>query len=182
MKRIVCIIFISIMLITGCSYENIKIDNENKNEEQSVENTLENTEDDIKHMFDNKLLDSLKNSEDDVILIKDKLFIAQTNDIYLNPEEYMDKTIKWEGIYTEITNPETNEIYRFVIRNGPGCCGYDGTAGFEVLYEGELPNKDDWVEAVGKIEMVEEEGQEFLAIRLSELIVLDARGEETVIN
>ncbi len=93
------------------------------------------------------------------------------------------KTIRWEGIYTESTNLQTDESYKFVIRYGPGCCGNDGVAGFEILYDGEsTPNPDDWVEAVGKIEMIEENGAEYVAIRLSELNVLDERGQEFVSN
>jgi len=93
------------------------------------------------------------------------------------------KTIRWEGIYTESTNLQTDESYKFVIRYAPGCCGNDGVAGFEILYDGEsTPNPDDWVEAVGKIEMIEENGAEYVAIRLSELNVLDERGQEFVSN
>jgi hypothetical protein len=54
-------------------------------------------------------------------------------------------------------------IYNFVIRYGPGCCGYDGTAGFEVYWtppyeaaaagdpdtEKPYPQVNDWVIAEG---------------------------------
>lgn len=187
MKKIVCTVFIIMLLVTGCSGENKAEDqttetvqqNENQN---NTDNSSDNSKTLVEQVMDNALKDSQNNSEGDEIVLKDKLFIAQCNDIYLNPDEYMDKTIRWEGIYTESTNPVTNETYKFVIRYGPGCCGNDGTAGFEILYDGELPERNDWVEAVGKIEMVEEDGNEFVAVRLSELTVLDVRGQEFVSN
>lgn len=182
MKMMLLSILAMMLLFAGCADENKTMGANEQNNEQIIENASDNYKTPAEHIIDTEMIDSLKNSEDNVVLIKDKLFIAQCNDIYFNTEDYMDKTIKWEGIYTELTSPDTNETYKFVIRYGPGCCGYDGTAGFEILYDGDMPKKDDWVEAVGKVEMIEEDGQEFLAVRLSKLTVLDVRGEEYVIN
>lgn len=170
------------ILITGCSDENKAVEVELNNSEQKTEDISDNSKTPVEQIMDNALTDSIKNADGDEVVLRDKLFIAQCNDIYLNPDEYMGKTIKWEGIYTEATNPETNQTYKFVIRYGPGCCGNDGTAGFEILFDGETPNLNDWVEASGEIEMIEENGEEFVAIRLSELKVLDVRGQEFVSN
>jgi uncharacterized membrane protein YcgQ (UPF0703/DUF1980 family) len=177
MKKIIYIIVIIMILFTGCSGENKEIGAEQQSSEQSDGNDFETV---IDHILDEQLKES--NKATDEIIIRDKLFIAQCNDIYLNPDEYLDKNIRWEGIYTEAVNPNTNETYKFVIRYGPGCCGNDGTAGFEVLYDKDTPNVNDWVEVVGKIEMVEEDGNEFIAVRLSEIKVLDVRGQEFVSN
>ncbi len=183
MKALLCSILIIMILFTGCSKENKTEKQTNETFEQNGEtNKADNSKTLTEQVMDNELKSSLKNAEGDEIILKDKLFISQCNDIYLNPDEYMDKTIRWEGIYTESTNPETDEVYKFVIRYGPGCCGNDGTAGFEILYEGESPKLNDWVEAVGKIEMIEENKSQFVAIRLSELKVLDVRGQEFVSN
>jgi len=180
--KILCVIFIMMILITGCSDENKAVEVELNNSEQKTEDISDNSKTPVEQIMDNALTDSIKNADGDEVVLRDKLFIAQCNDIYLNPDEYMGKTIKWEGIYTEATNPETNQTYKFVIRYGPGCCGNDGTAGFEILFDGETPNLNDWVEASGEIEMIEENGEEFVAIRLSELKVLDVRGQEFVSN
>ena len=121
-------------------------------------------------------------------LIREKMFIAQVNDVYLNRNDYMGKTIKLEGLfkYGEAGGRE----YCFVIRNGPGCCGDDGQVGFEVswLPPGEAPESDrdvypkinDWVEAQGVLTRYEELGQGFLYLALSEINVLDKRGAEFV--
>ena len=116
-----------------------------------------------------------------IIEIKEKLFIAQVNDVYLNPDDYMGKTIKLEGIFKRETYGAQD--YCFVLRYGPGCCGADGNAGFEVMAEGaakNYPAVDDWVEAVGVLKSYEEDGFPFLYLALSSLTKLDKRGAEFV--
>jgi len=116
----------------------------------------------------------------DLVEIKEKVFIAQTNDIYLNPEEYLGKTIKYQGIYKNLTLEETGETIHYVIRYGPGCCGYDGEAGFEVAWAGGWPQVDDWCEVVGVLEIYEHNGMRYLRVALDSLIVLEERGAEYV--
>jgi zinc transport system permease protein len=125
-----------------------------------------------------------------VIEIKEKMFIAQTNDVYLNPEEYLGKTIKLEGLFKAEQYRESDPPYCFVLRYGPGCCGNDGNAGFEVAWDKEAraevsadnayPSVDDWVEASGVLKTYEEDGYPYLYLALSKLTVLDKRGAEYV--
>ena len=116
----------------------------------------------------------------EVIEIRERLFIAQTNDIYINPGDYIGKTIKYEGIFDcEYWEASGENIY-YVFRYGPGCCGYDANAGFEVIYGGEYPKKNDWVEAVGVLEEYEEGGVRYLRLNLLSLTVLEKRGKEYV--
>jgi zinc transport system permease protein len=116
--------------------------------------------------------------------IKEKMFIAQINDVYLNPEEYLGRTIKLEGLFKSERYGE--QSYCFVIRYGPGCCGNDGNAGFEVAWdnqdaaEGIYPDVDDWVEATGILQTYEEDDYPYLYLALSNLSVLDVRGAEFV--
>ncbi|MDR3356743.1 MAG: hypothetical protein LBO04_06100 [Spirochaetaceae bacterium] len=118
--------------------------------------------------------------------IKEKLFIAQTNDIYLNPDEYVGRRIKLEGLFKSDKYVGSNQTYRFVLRYGPGCCGYDGTAGFEVNWPPDqdtaYPAEDDWVEAVGVLDSYEEDGYPYLYLSLESLTVKDERGAETVLH
>jgi uncharacterized membrane protein YcgQ (UPF0703/DUF1980 family) len=115
-----------------------------------------------------------------VVEISERLFIAQTNDIYINTEDYLGKTIKYEGIFKTMYWPEENETFYYVIRYGPGCCGYDGEAGFEVSWDGEWPEEDAWCEAVGVLEAYEMNGWQYLRLALSSLTVLEERGAEFV--
>jgi uncharacterized membrane protein YcgQ (UPF0703/DUF1980 family) len=136
-----------------------------------------------------KKLEPVNNlSDNGPIEIKEKLFIAQTNDIYLNAEDYMGKTIKLEGLFKSVQYEGEHSSYCFVLRYGPGCCGNDGSAGFEVAWEtrqeegdkAPYPDIDEWVEAVGTLKTYEEDGYPYLYLALSSLNVLDERGAEFV--
>ena len=118
----------------------------------------------------------------DILDIPEKLFIAQTNDIYYNADDYLGRTIRYEGMYKNSAEwaKAGDETLHYVIRYGPGCCGYDANAGFEVAWDGGYPEADDWVEVVGVLEQYEEDGYEYLRLNLSSLKVLETRGAEYV--
>ncbi|MDR2606795.1 MAG: metal ABC transporter permease [Treponema sp.] len=119
-----------------------------------------------------------------LVEIKEKMFIAQTNDIYLNAEDYLGKTIRLEGLFKMEQYEGQEAPYCFVLRYGPGCCGNDGNAGFEVAWDSAsavpYPGIDEWVEAMGKLKYYEEDGYPYLYIALSSLKVLEERGAEFV--
>lgn len=115
-----------------------------------------------------------------VVEIKEKMFIAQSNDIYLNPQDYLGKTIKYEGIFRPTYWEEDDTTYNYVIRYGPGCCGADGEAGFEVTWDKEWPKEGAWCEAIGTLESYEQDGFTNLRVSLRSLKVLAKRGSEFV--
>lgn len=117
-----------------------------------------------------------------IIEIRERMFINQCNDIYLNPDDYRGKVIKLEGIYDGFVDKETGEKLNFVFRYGPGCCGYDGVAGFEFNYNGNIPNPQDWIEVVGVAEILEIDNYETVRLNAISLNVLDKRGKEFVAN
>ncbi|MDR1875726.1 MAG: hypothetical protein LBQ90_12035 [Synergistaceae bacterium] len=116
--------------------------------------------------------------------IREKMFIEQCNDIYLNPDDYAGRRIKLEGIYEENVDEESGEIFRYVFRYGPGCCGNDGVAGFECVVEpGALPKRGDWVEAIGTVEVGQDaDGLDYVVLKPSRLTVMEKRGAEYVNN
>lgn len=121
--------------------------------------------------------------DDGVIEIKEKLFIAQTNDIYINGADYLGKTIRYQGLYADTSDWDDaiDEVYHYVIRYGPGCCGYDGEAGFEVRWDGEWPEPNDWVEVEGTLcEEVFDSGMKVLYLNVDSLTVMEERGAEFV--
>jgi zinc transport system permease protein len=121
-----------------------------------------------------------------VIEIKEKMFIAQVNDVYQNADDYLGKTLKIQGIFKQEHYAGIDALYCFVLRYGPGCCGTDSDAGFEVAWDTSLlpdksyPQVDEWVEAVGTLDYYEEDGFPYLYLALSSLTVLDERGAEFV--
>jgi uncharacterized membrane protein YcgQ (UPF0703/DUF1980 family) len=116
-----------------------------------------------------------------VVEIKEKMFIAQTNDIYINKDDYIGKTIKYEGIFDTSTWRGNGKTYRYVIRFGPGCCPGDAAAaGFEVIWDRAYPKKNDWVEAAGVLEEYDDDGIPSLRLALTSLTVSAKRGKERV--
>ena len=118
-----------------------------------------------------------------IVEIKEKMFLAHVNDIYTNARDYLEKTIKLEGIFSQL--PYNEETFCFVFRYGPGCCVGDGYAGFEVTWAKEnaqpYPENDSWVEATGELNAYERNGYpQYLYLDLSSLNVLNTRGEEFV--
>jgi uncharacterized membrane protein YcgQ (UPF0703/DUF1980 family) len=122
--------------------------------------------------------------DDGILVIRDRLFIGQVNDIYLNTEDYLGKTIKLEGVYKK-EQYDDDKTYNFVIRYGPGgCCGYDGYVGFEIAMESyglSFPEPESWIEVTGVLKNYQE--NEFLSypyIDLTSIDVLKKRGKEYV--
>lgn len=119
----------------------------------------------------------------DVFEIKENLFLTQITDIYLNFEEYQDKTVKIEGLYGVFSSYEDeNEQVPVVFRYGPGCCGNDGWGGFLLDYDGEKPQENDWIEVIGRLEMVKQGIYTDIYIKPESLIIKQERGEELVYN
>ena len=126
-----------------------------------------------------------KAAQSDVVELEEDMFIAQLNDIYLNSDEYLGKTIKYEGMFTWWYLDETNMPYYLVYRDSPGgCCGTDGKAAFEVVWpdgsDKAYPNENDWCEVIGTLGSYEEDGYSYLHIILDSLTVKSERGAEYV--
>ena len=63
-----------------------------------------------------------------MIEITDNFFIEQTNDIYLNVNDYIGKTIKIEGLIYSYEGENGEKCYA-VVRNTPGVTGFIGSSG-----------------------------------------------------
>lgn len=114
--------------------------------------------------------DNNKNaSTDNVLEITDNYFIEQTNDIFYNTDDYIDKTIKIAGLIYTYEDYNTGDTFYAVVRNTPGCCGNDGLAGLDIRYDGEYPEEDTWVEIVGTIKTDVVAGEEIPAIKVTSL-------------
>jgi uncharacterized membrane protein YcgQ (UPF0703/DUF1980 family) len=125
-------------------------------------------------------------SDNGIVVIKEKMFITQINDVYLNSDDYLGKTIQLEGIFLCEQYDNEPEPYCFVIRYGPGCCGTDLNAGFVVKWDESrikpYPTIDSWVEATGELKTAEYGDYQYLYLDLSSLAVLSKRGAEVVLQ
>lgn len=173
MKKIFAAVLLFSILLSGCNshFTSADLSQEDAGETTPEENTG-STE-----TSQNVTAPSLSG---EVVVINEKMFIAQTNDIYSNTEDYLGKTIKYEGFLDVYENTDTGELHYSVVRYMPGCCGMDANAGFAVKWNNEYPEANDWVEAVGVLQEYEEGGIKFLHIELSSMTVLPTRGAEYV--
>jgi uncharacterized membrane protein YcgQ (UPF0703/DUF1980 family) len=123
-------------------------------------------------------------NDPNLVEIKERMFIAQVNNVYLNYNDYLEKTIKLEGLFKQEQAGTSNEPYCYVLRYGPGCCGDDGNVGFEVAWDKDLekpyPDVDSWVEATGVLKIEERNTYKYLYLELASLTALNTRGVEKV--
>lgn len=186
MKKIAIFVLLGIFVLAGCSKEGVKkLQTENsaaasESSEEWNEEWGDKKEAQASYEQQNNHTAVIEKPTGDIVEISEKLFIAQTNDIYLNPEEYLGKEIRYEGIFVSTYYEPEDKTYCYVIRYGPGCCGFDANAGFEVLWDGKVPQVNDWVRATGILEAYKNGEMSFLRVRLSSLEVLDERGAEYV--
>ena len=121
-----------------------------------------------------------QSNSDEIIQITDNFFIEQTNDVYLNINDYIGKTIKMEGLIYKYEDEEGNTYYA-VVRNTPGCCGNDGLAGIDIRYNGEYPEVNTWVEVVGEVKAEMLYGTKIPALQVSSIEIKE-EGKTFVTN
>ena len=122
---------------------------------------------------------------DEAVYIPERFFVLQTQQIFLNSEEYLGRTIRYEGIFRSVFWPPTELYYHYVVRYTDDCCGgADGIIGFEVYFGddniSETAEEDDWVEVTGILDEYEEDGVNHLRLIVTSIVVLDERGAEFV--
>lgn len=118
--------------------------------------------------------------DSNTLILRDKLFIKQINYIYMNFNDYKDKTIVVEGAfdYAQSNDPKLKDLkIPLVYRLGPGCCTNDTWAGFLLEYDGVFPPIDSWIRVTGKQKMVPKGDFNELYLIVSKLEVLPKRGK-----
>lgn len=172
------LVLLSIIVLSGCGNnedsltQNIEIIEQNYLTEIETESISETVQ-------ENTILDI---TQDDTLVIGEKMFITQIEEIYYNFESYKDKKIVVEGMYTLFYDENGIKNKPVVYRKAPGCCGNDGWAGFYLNYDGEYPEDNDWIKVTGTLELIQI-GQFFdLCLNVEEIKVLEQRGEEFVIQ
>ncbi len=116
----------------------------------------------------------------EIVEIREKMFLGQINDIFMNTDDYIGKVIKLQGMFDEMKNEENGVTYYFVYRNSPGCCGADGRAAFEFVWDQPQPTVNDWIEVTGVLEYYDENGVQYMHLTNVSLQVLAERGQEFV--
>ena len=207
MKKYAILILAVLIIFAGCSkydekdkvvldlkpIEKAEVNNNDSNNEQAKKDLSETTETNSDSKDNSNLAGSNSNSNNnsnssdviiddkDIFEIREKMFIAQIEDIYYNIEDFDGKYIKVEGMYSVVEpEGEITESVHFVYRNAPGCCGYDGWAGFLLNFDGVFPNQNDWIQVIGTPEIVKNGMFEDLYLNVISIEVKDERGAEYV--
>ena len=98
------------------------------------------------------------------IVFQEATYVTLINDVYNNPDNYLGKVIQIDGMFTsEDFTEQGGKIYYYVYRQGPGCCGNDGSmCGFEFTtadgkYPDYVPKEGDdfaahpWIKVTGTL-------------------------------
>lgn len=167
-KKIFYIVLLIIMIaVIGIFISNLNtkpIENQNTNtmaniqkNESVMNNTNIETNNNSNTTIKKREMQKVTADMNNIFDIKEKMFIQQTSDVYLNLKQYEGKTVRLQGfIYNYIDTEWKNQEYHYVMRTTPGCCGNDGSAGFEIVWDKEYPKDNEWVEAIGVIKSVDE--------------------------
>jgi len=121
------------------------------------------------------------NDDENILFIEDRFFVVQNQQIFMNPNNYIGRTIRYEGMFWGLPWGTDGEDVYVVFRFAGGCCGNDGIVGFELdLGDTEPLENDSWVEVTGVLEMMEYGDGEFLWLTDVVLIEMEERGAESV--
>ncbi len=184
MKRLIPILLILALFLTSCSNDpSVK-----RLEEEAgggftddVAGISEDSNADYENVPPFTVSESDDNPSGIDIDITEKMYVAYINEIYVNTEDYLGKTIRIQGMFQAYLDVNNGQTYYYVYRTGPGCCGNDGSmCGFEFTWGEDIPNDNDWIEVVGSLRTYEEDGWTYLTLNAKSVTVLYTRGAETV--
>ncbi|MBR3325221.1 MAG: hypothetical protein IKG14_04165 [Clostridia bacterium] len=156
------------------------------NEVASITDKKSNTKYEKKELSDGVLysIDGKEYKAD--LVIGDNYFDTTINDMFLNPDSYMNKNIEIEGMYLE------NLPYFFVGRySTSSLCPYcpAGYSYLEYQLKGEIDRKfteeEDWIKIIGTLAKGNDETsnyQDFYYLEVLSLEVMNEKGQTTVSN
>lgn len=157
--------------------------NENKDIEEATTETVEYQ----KKELDDGILYSIDGKEyKSDLVIGENYYDTTINDMYLNPENYMNKNIEIEGMYLE------NLPWTFVGRySTSNVCVYcpEGYSYMEFQLKGTIDRtftaKDDWIKVIGTLAKGNDETsdyQDYYYLEVLSIEVMNERGVDTVNN
>lgn len=118
--------------------------------------------------------------ESEIIRIGESMFLTQINDMYFNFDNYKNKTVIVEGMFTVFKDQAGGSDKFMVYRYAPGCCGNDGWGGFLLEYDGNVPEDNAWIKVTGKPGLVEDGFFRSLYLEVTDIKVMEERGAEYV--
>ncbi|MGC6173992.1 hypothetical protein [Lacrimispora sp. 38-1] len=119
-------------------------------------------------------------NQEGVLEIEEDKFVSQVEEVYNYPDKYLGETVKYQG-YIFLEEYEGKDYY-YVVRNTYACsCGEEESiVGFEIAWEGDIPEEGTWVEVTGVLDSYMEEENQYILVRASDLDIKDEIGKTFV--
>lgn len=128
------------------------------------------------------------------IVFQESTYVTLINDVYNNPDNYLGKVIQIDGMFTyEDYTKDGGKVYYYVYRQGPGCCGNDGSmCGFEFTsadgtypdYEanpGDPSSAHPWIKVTGTLSSyMEGDTGPYYTLKDATYELMSTRGKEVV--
>ena len=118
-------------------------------------------------------LSSIEGVDVDLTALSSTMVYSQVYNMMFYPENFIGKTIRMEGIYTEYFDQATGKRYlACFIMDATQCCsqGVEFELTSDYSYPDDYPTEGDTVVVQGVFDVYEEEGAEYCTLRNSELI------------
>jgi len=113
-------------------------------------------------------------SDDDTVVISERFFANEMQEVVLNHQQYLGRTIQFEGMFRTIS---VSDVDRFlVMRYHDGCCGEEPVGLEVILGDFEPFAQDAWVEVTGILEVA----GGFLVLEVTNIRELSVRGREVI--
>lgn len=165
MKKFILFIILSLTIIS-CN----RVDNRDRDINKKIDASIEKEKKENTEKLN-------KEKEEKIHFIREKLFITQINQIYLNIDEFLGKVIELEGFIDTQINNTTGKEEKFVMRLGPGCCAFDEFAGFVIKWDKDFPVDKQWVRLKGVLEQEGEGKTRQIYLRILEIEEKDEMGK-----
>ena len=121
--------------------------------------------------------------DENILYISERFFAIQMTEIHFNTDEFIGRTIRYEGMFRTLYWEAASEYFHMVYRYIAGCCSPQEPTGLEVYLNDIEPFADNaWVEVTGVLERFNANGQDFLRLDVISILELEERGMEFVPN
>ena len=114
------------------------------------------------------------------VVIGDENFISDMDNIFVNLDNYVGKTMKVEGFVGGVIGNEFKVLRLYDMTHDDH--SHEVTVGINVVYDGEIPAEDTWVEVTGVITKEVIDGKSQPVIKVQRLEKKFTHGQKKVYN